>query len=172
MPAGRDNIPANHPRRIALLANSGCDVSREPDDVRRLVAEYRAGGPKPPVLSGAAMIAVKRQRQITAHGYDASNDDAYERGQLICAAMCYASVPLLRLTYKPDAAEAQVIEMMSATWPWDEEFWNPDADAVENLVNAGALIAAEIDRLQRLSVAPAKPDPGAFGERAEPPCHD
>ena len=35
-------------------------------------------------------------------------------------------------------------------WPWDHEWWKPSDDPVRNLVKAGALIAAEIDRLQRL----------------------
>jgi hypothetical protein len=33
-------------------------------------------------------------------------------------------------------------------WPWEWSFWKP-RDPVRNLVIAGALIAAEIDRLQR-----------------------
>ncbi len=64
--------------------------------------------------------------------------------------MCYTSVPLLRLCYKGFAAEGQITEMMATSWPWDEEWWKPDNDAVRNLAKAGALIAAEIDRLQRL----------------------
>ena len=31
-------------------------------------------------------------------------------------------------------------------WPWPPEFWKPSDDPVRNLVKAGALIAAEIDR--------------------------
>lgn len=34
-------------------------------------------------------------------------------------------------------------------WPWRDEDWKPSNDRVANLVKAGALIAAEIDRLQR-----------------------
>ena len=35
-------------------------------------------------------------------------------------------------------------------WPWDELFWNPSPDdPVRQLAKAGALIAAEIDKLQR-----------------------
>jgi hypothetical protein len=35
-------------------------------------------------------------------------------------------------------------------WPWAEKWWKPSEDQVRNLVKAGALIAAEIDRIQRL----------------------
>lgn len=34
-------------------------------------------------------------------------------------------------------------------WPWDASWWKPSPDPIANLVKAGALIAAEIDRLQR-----------------------
>lgn len=40
-------------------------------------------------------------------------------------------------------------ELAPAAWPWDKEWWKPSKDQVRNLVKAGALIAAEIDRLQR-----------------------
>ena len=38
-------------------------------------------------------------------------------------------------------------------WPssWNTSWWKPSADPIRNLVKAGALIAAEIDRLQRQS---------------------
>lgn len=100
--------------------------------------------------TGAELIAEERARQIAEEGYYAAHDDAHDRGEMLSAAMCYASVPLLRLTYKPDAAEDEITEVMATKWPWEEEWWKPDPDAVRNLVKAGALIAAEIDRLQRL----------------------
>lgn len=100
--------------------------------------------------TGAEVIATERQRQIEKEGYNALHDSGHQRGELLAAAMCYASVPLLRLNYKPDASEAQVTEMMATSWPWEEESWKPDNDAVRNLAKAGALIAAEIDRLHAL----------------------
>jgi hypothetical protein len=36
-------------------------------------------------------------------------------------------------------------------WPWDEKWWKPSTNPIRNLVKAGALIAAEIDRLQRVT---------------------
>jgi hypothetical protein len=38
-------------------------------------------------------------------------------------------------------------------WPWDASWWKPSNDPVRNLVKAGALIAAEIDRLQRAAAS-------------------
>lgn len=37
----------------------------------------------------------------------------------------------------------------SSDWPWHSSWWKPSDDPIRNLVKAGALIAAEIDRLQR-----------------------
>ena len=39
------------------------------------------------------------------------------------------------------------------SWPWDEGDWNPQ-DPERDLVKAGALIAAELDRLQRAKRKP------------------
>lgn len=35
-------------------------------------------------------------------------------------------------------------------WPWDAKWWKPSDDPIKNLVKSGALIAAEIDRLQNI----------------------
>ena len=40
-------------------------------------------------------------------------------------------------------------------WPWAKKWWKPSDDPVRNLVKAGALIAAEIDRLESLKAKPA-----------------
>jgi hypothetical protein len=39
-------------------------------------------------------------------------------------------------------------------WPWDLSWLKPSPDPKHNLVKAGALIAAEIDRLNRLPKGP------------------
>ena len=42
MPPGRDNIPLNHPRRIARIAHlSDRDLAHESEAVRKLCAEFR-----------------------------------------------------------------------------------------------------------------------------------
>lgn len=35
-------------------------------------------------------------------------------------------------------------------WPFNRKEWKPSSDPIRNLVKAGALIAAEIDRLHRV----------------------
>jgi hypothetical protein len=42
MPPGRDNVPLNHPRRIAKIAHLPAEqLAHESDEIRRLCAEYR-----------------------------------------------------------------------------------------------------------------------------------
>jgi len=46
-----------------------------------------------------------------------------------------------------------VIDLMENLWPWGKEWWKP-SDRRRDLVKAGALIAAEIDRLDRAKSKP------------------
>lgn len=93
-------------------------------------------------LSGAQLIQAERVRQIRSEGYHAAADDSYVHHQLVSAAFCYAS------TSGPPVLRGHPI--VPASWPWNEKYWKPSKDPVRNLTKAGALIAAEIDRLQRL----------------------
>jgi len=90
---------------------------------------------------GAQLIAEERLRQISDEGWSAEHDDKGEqRGGLLRAAMCYADNALPEHTsyIAPD------------TWPWDEEWDKREKHSrLRSLVIAGALIAAEIDRVQR-----------------------
>lgn len=88
---------------------------------------------------GATLIAEERQRQIAQEGWTAEHDDQWADGQLADAAGCYA------LEDNPNAD-------IDAIWPWDAQWWKPK-DRKRNLIRAGALIAAEIDRLQRAEVS-------------------
>lgn len=85
---------------------------------------------------GARMIAEERQRQMRSEGYTPEFDDQWTHGELYIAAECYACLD--DITETPEL------------WPWPPNAWKPK-DRVRNLVRAGALLAAEIDRLQRLA---------------------
>lgn len=109
-------------------------------------------------MNGAEMIAAERERQITEEGWSARHDDGHESGELAQAAACYAlgraSIPRQLNSsrgidpncYQYDYAHDGDGEV---AWPWDAVWWKPSDDPIKNLVRAGALIAAEIDRLQR-----------------------
>jgi hypothetical protein len=92
--------------------------------------------------AGAQLIAAERERQVTEEGWTPEHDDTHQLGELVDAAVCYARCPLgagwRGPNYSPEF------------WPWDPSWWKPASD-LDNLVKAGALIAAEIDRLRRLA---------------------
>ncbi len=86
-------------------------------------------------MTGIDLIAAERKRQQIAEHWSSTHDDMHINRELTKAAICYAAVG--------------VIDIDSRHWPWTPGWWKP-RDRVRNLVKAGALIAAEIDRLQRL----------------------
>lgn len=90
--------------------------------------------------TGAELITEERQRQIEIEGWTAEHDDKYTGMQLEAAAESY-------LVYG-NKFEFQFYP--PAMWPWDRSWWKPTlGDEIRNLVKAGALIAAAIDRKQR-----------------------
>jgi hypothetical protein len=101
-------------------------------------------------MTGAELIAAERERQIVEEGWTTEHDAEHTQGELALAAVTYAFHAVYRRS--PE-------EMPGKAWPWwDEEdgqryvsWWKPSESQVRNLVKAGALIAAEIDRLLRLA---------------------
>lgn len=87
-------------------------------------------------LSGAEMIVAERFRQIHVKGFDAANDALWADAQMAQAAAHYAN---------PHSEAA-----------WYVDGWHgfmrskPGHDRIRQLVIAGALIAAEIDRLKAM----------------------
>jgi hypothetical protein len=96
--------------------------------------------------TGIELIAEERQRQTSKEGWTPEHDDQHDNMQLGEAATCYA------LCYMEghETTQGEKNEV-PPRWPWADEWWKP-SDPIRNLVKAGALIAAEIDRLQRLAV--------------------
>lgn len=92
-------------------------------------------------LSGVQLIADERRRQINVEGWTAEHDDEHTKGELIIASICYAIQPTL-----PDEIKKSGTPSI---WPWEDAWWKPSEDPIRNLVKAGALLAAEIDRRQR-----------------------
>lgn len=87
---------------------------------------------------GATLIAQERARHLYAEGWTDVHDDRYEDHELTDAAACYIlSSKVVDHVLRPPQG-----------WPWGESWWKPTTE-VRDLVKAGALIAAEIDRLQR-----------------------
>ena len=88
--------------------------------------------------AAAADVLAERKRQVTAEGWTPGHDDEYEHGELADAAGCYAlSSELFDCAGEPPRP-----------WPWPDEWWKP-TNRRRDLVKAGALILAEIERLDR-----------------------
>ncbi len=87
-----------------------------------------------------ALIAAERQRQVEAEGWTAKHDDRHVDAELARAAACYA--------LPPDGGRGPFD--VPTHWPFEARSWRPTPDdRVRELVKAGGLIAAEIDRLLR-----------------------
>ena len=99
--------------------------------------------------SAIELITLERMRQIEQLGFDAAHDDMHKLGQISEAGACYAKVASAQT--RGASAEEFTADMMisEGAWPWDEEWWKPSESPIRNLVKAGALIVAEIERLQR-----------------------
>ena len=89
--------------------------------------------------SGARMIAKERKRQARRLGWTASHDDEHTDGILAVVAAELAA-------YSTDASVSDSANRLPDPW----KLVNLNRfDRVRQLVIAGALIAAEIDRLKR-----------------------
>lgn len=93
----------------------------------------------------ARSVLAERARQIAAEGWTPEKDDAYNPGVLAEAGGIYAlhAFDPFRAKEAPEG------------WPWSPGWWKPK-DPRSNLVKAGALILAEIERIDRTYVAQAK----------------
>lgn len=96
-----------------------------------------------PHTKGVSLIAQERWEQIHKHGFDETNDEDYDRGQLVQAA-CFCIDKYIESAYGVMAIH---------DWPygWGSEFKNKilAKNHKGKLKVAGAFIAAEIDRIIR-----------------------
>jgi hypothetical protein len=92
------------------------------------------------------MIVDERLRQISKEGFSPEHDDAHAMGEMAAASMCYAE---LAVDEEIRSVRQPMVNNPPEWWPWETEWWKPSPDPIKNLKRAGALIAAEIDRLLR-----------------------
>ena len=91
--------------------------------------------------TGVELIAEERDRQINQEGWTAEHDSQHENGALAVAGGCYAFHAGANLQ---DGTDDILPEPLCWTLPGN--WWKPKSP-MRDLVRAGALIAAEIDRL-------------------------
>lgn len=101
--------------------------------------------------SGTELITEERKRQIEKHGWDEYHDSSHTDMALATAGASYA----LGVVSKHGDVSKGWRNIYSAyskrIWPFNKGWFKPTPnDPVKQLVKAGALIAAEIDRLQAL----------------------
>ena len=105
---------------------------------------------------GIDLIAEERQRQISIEGYDRQHDAQHTVHEFILAAGAYVSAACTDHRKETGGQVPGVLEYKyigKTSWPWDEKTFKP-TNSLKDLVKAGALIAAAIDRLQSESAIP------------------
>lgn len=109
--------------------------------------------------AGAELIALERRRQMETEGWSDHHDDEHEMGELVDAAVVYATAADILANAPEDFRsspsllkhEFELDQLgKERPWPWEFEWLKIDPDPVRNLIKAGALLAAEIDRLLRV----------------------
>lgn len=142
-------------RNRAFIAEEAADQFRADLDAER--AAHQAAEARVRVLESALGkaaddVLAERRRQVEVEGWSAEHDDKHS-GALARAAACYAShagscwawdVERYATAKPPHTSDDAVL------WPWDLDWWKPK-NPRRDLVRAGALILAEIERLDRLS---------------------
>lgn len=92
--------------------------------------------------TGIELIASERKRQIEKEGWTPEHDSEHVCGELSDAAICYA----MRGYWK-----TRLSTWFDMIWPFGIELYKPsENNRVRDLAKAGALIAAEIDRINKI----------------------
>lgn len=135
-----------------------CTCERE-RDAYRFVADHLEDALLTGTDTAAARdVLAERQRQISAEGWTPEHDNSHGAGQMALAAGCYAMFASVSDSQRAStdmpgglASLGKPIRGWAAwlqLWPWDRKWWKP-TDRRRDLVKAGALILAEIERLDR-----------------------
>lgn len=120
---------------IGNVVIDGSDGDRE--EVQRALGML-AAAPGKEVPQAWLDVQAERRRQITAEGWTPEHDDLY----------CAAELPRAAAAYILNGANDEA----PAIWPFSAKWWKP-RDARANYMRAGALILAEIERLDRAAAA-------------------
>ncbi len=81
-------------------------------------------------------IVQERAHQIEI-GFTPAHDDRHTGGELVSAAVCYAT-----------GAKLYLYNCTRSLWPFDDSDWHPESPRT-NLIKAAAMLVAEIERLDR-----------------------
>ncbi|EEW1714229.1 hypothetical protein D9H39_19190 [Escherichia coli] len=118
------------------LSEENVELKRKLYAAENQIAELEARTFNPAILD----VIAERQRQKAVEGWTSEHDDAYQNSELADAAACYAI-----------NAHNQGLST-PAHWPWAPDWWKQSGPR-RDLVKAGALILAEIERIDRQEAA-------------------
>ena len=121
-------------------------------------------------MTGIARIAAERRRQIEVEGHPAAHDATNDPGELAGAGAAYAVNAACLLSPYHGTPRDEPPE----SWPhqWDRAHWKPSIDKpIRDLERAGALIAAEIDKLLLASSDAAAPATALAWEQLSEKCY-
>lgn len=104
------------------------------------------------IASPFADVYRERMRQLTIEEFSREQDDQYTNGELAALASCYAHHASF-IARAPYGHEHSVPTLFPANM--NQKWWKPSLDPRRDLVKAGALIAAEIERLDRAAAKAA-----------------
>lgn len=91
------------------------------------------------ITAGVELIRLERERQIDEEGFSIEKDYRFEDSDDLSLAGAIYALPFWFRENRDDG--------IPKLWPWMPEYYKPcPKDRVRELVKAGALIAAEIDR--------------------------
>ena len=101
------------------------------------------------ITKAARDVLAERARQTSAKGFTTAHDDAHAMGVMAGAAGCYARHVHARGHAVGTRGNDYKTAGPSVYWPWAREGWKPTTPR-RDLVKAGALILAEIERIDRM----------------------
>lgn len=111
------------------------------DSMLAAAAPKAAAAVSQQMTPAARDVLAERRRQIEAEGWTSEHDDEHADRQIANAAACYA------------LAAGDCKDQVARNWPWDRSWWKPTTPR-RDLVKAGALILAEVERIDRAAAKP------------------
>lgn len=95
------------------------------------------------LTKAAEDVLAERRRQIEVEGWTPEHDDCENFfDELSAAAACYI--------ISGTKWEDRVKTLLKTLWPWRLDWWKPQGGRRRRLVKAGALVLAEIERIDRI----------------------
>lgn len=120
------------------------------------------------MLQAIADIWAERRRQIDDKGYRREGDDHFHRAELASAAASYLVLEIVDRS-RTDGWRSVLEGIARDLWPWRLERRNAAYDDRRKLIVAGALIIAEIERLDRAAAKLREQDNPSYHTSEERP---